>query len=335
MPVPGAGELRSQIHRYLLDFLPRPEDARRPELAEYARLLRDYPERGGKMLRGTLCLYAALAHGASFERALPVAAALELFQNWALVHDDIEDGSEERRGRPTLHRLYGVPLALNAGDALHAFMWALLVHAKAPQPVFSEFAELSTRTARGQHLEISWLEAARFDLTGADYLEMVSDKAAYYTAAAPLRLGPLIVGEAPPPLYLDAGLKLGTGFQIMDDVLNLAGDNEKYGKEIAGDVWEGKRTLILLHYLRSCAPEERSKAERLLRTVRESKKAGEVAWLHSRLLHSGAVQHARGVAEKLLAEGLSELKSSFKSLPNQEAALALWDLLETLVRREA
>lgn len=78
------------------------------------------------MLRGLLTVYSALAHGAPLEAGPEAATALELFQNWVLVHDDIEDGSEERRGRPALHRLHPMPLALNAGDAMHAEMWGLL-----------------------------------------------------------------------------------------------------------------------------------------------------------------------------------------------------------------
>lgn len=190
----------------MLEALPHPDQAGRAELAEYARMLRDYPERGGKMLRGMLLVYAGLAHGARLEQLLPVAAALELFQNWALIHDDIEDASEERRGRPALHRLYGMPLALNAGDALHARMWAMLIEARASYLVLDEFVRVVDLTAQGQHLEMSWMQTHRLDLTEQDYLLMCAQKAAYYTAVAPLRLGALSAGVEPPATYIEAGL---------------------------------------------------------------------------------------------------------------------------------
>jgi geranylgeranyl diphosphate synthase type II len=329
------GRLREAIQRRVLEALPHPEAAHRPELAEYARLLRDYPERGGKMLRGMLLCYTGLAYGAGLERLLPVAAALELFQNWALIHDDIEDASDERRGKPALHKLYGLPLALNAGDALHARMWAMLIEAEAPREVLREFVRLVELTAQGQHLEMSWVEHRRFDLTEADYLEMCGQKAAYYTVVAPLRLGALAAGAEPPEVFEQVGIRLGLGFQIIDDVLNLAGEREKYGKEIAGDLWEGKRTLILLHFLRQAEPPERDRAEALLRLPREGKPAAEVEWLHRRLLESGAVAYARGVAEGMLEEGLKTLRPVLAQLPFPEAAEAALELLQGLVRREA
>ena len=327
--------VRTAIQQHLLAALPKPESTHRPELAEYARMLRDYPERGGKMVRGMLLVYTGLAYGAELNPLLPIAAALELFQNWALVHDDIEDASDERRGRPALHKLYGVPLALNAGDALHALQWALLVRSDAPKPVLLEFARLVELTAQGQHLELSWMEHQRFDLQEADYLEMVGQKAAYYTAVAPLRLGALAAGVEPPALFEQAGIKLGIGFQIVDDVLNLEGDPSKYGKEIAGDLWEGKRTLILLHFLQAASPAERARAEQLLRTPRGQKSASEVRWLHSRLLQSGAVSYARRRAEAMLAEGLAALEPVLLKAPRSAVGAAVLELLRSLVQREA
>lgn len=328
-------ELRETIRKYVLDALPEPESASRAELAEYARLLRDYPERGGKTLRGMLLCYMGLAYGAELEQLLPVAAALELFQHWALVHDDIEDGSDERRGKPALHKLYGMPLALNAGDALHARMWGMLVEARVSYAVLDEFGKLVDLTAQGQHLEMTWVEGGRFDLSEGDYLEMVAQKAAYYTAVAPLRLGALAAGVEPPPVLEEAGIKLGVGFQMVDDVLNLRGDRAKYGKEIAGDLWEGKRTLILLHFLLKADADERERAEALLETPRDRKNPDEVNWLHGRILESGALHYAQGITERMLAEGMTALRPVLLSLPNQHPARVALEVLEALVKREA
>ncbi|MDM7324696.1 MAG: polyprenyl synthetase family protein, partial [Thermus sp.] len=172
-------EVRNRLHQALLDRLTHPDP-------HYQTLLREYPLRGGKMLRGLLVAYAGLAHGASLEASLQAGVALELFQNWVLVHDDIEDGSEERRGKAALHRLYPMPLALNAGDALHGEMWGLLIEgleegAFRPE-VLAEFHQVVRRTAYGQHLDLLWTLSGRLDLTPEDYLHMVAHKAAYYTA---------------------------------------------------------------------------------------------------------------------------------------------------------
>lgn len=328
---PAPQEVRKALSERLLGRLHHPDPL-------YQELLQDYPRRGGKMLRGLLTYYSALAHGAREEGALVVAEGLELFQNWVLIHDDIEDGSEERRGRPTLHRLHPMPLALNAGDALHAEMWGLLAeglsHGLFGAQVLVEFHQVVRRTAYGQHLDLLWTLEGRFDLRAEDYFRMVAHKAAYYTAVAPLRLGALLSGEDPPPLYEEAGLKLGIAFQIVDDVLNLEG-GEAYGKERAGDLYEGKRTLILLRFLEEASPEEKARTLALLRLPREAKPHGEVAWLLERLLASRALAWAKGVAGRLKEEGLKDLLPALEALPNQEAAEVLKDLLAALVERRA
>jgi len=329
--VPEPQEVRRALLERLLKRLLHPDPL-------YQELLQDYPRRGGKMLRGLLTYYSALAHGAPEEAALLAGEGLELFQNWVLIHDDIEDGSEERRGRPALHRFHPMPLALNAGDALHGEMWGFLAEGVArgtlSPEVLLEFHQVVRRTAYGQHLDLLWTLTGRLDLTPEDYLRMVAHKAAYYTAVAPLRLGALLAGREPPPLYEEAGLKLGMAFQIVDDVLNLEGD-EAYGKERAGDLYEGKRTLILIRFLEEATLEERQRAMALLRLPREAKPEEEVRWLWERLLASQALAWAKGVAQRLKEEGLGALLPLLKALPNQEAARVLVGLLEALVERRA
>ncbi len=290
------------------------------------------------MLRGLLTFYSALAHGAGEEAALLAAEALELFQNWVLVHDDIEDGSEERRGRPALHRLHPMPLALNAGDALHAEMWGLLAEGLFRglfgPGVLREFHQVVRRTAYGQHLDLLWTLTGRLDLRLEDYLHMVAHKAAYYTAVAPLRLGALLAGQEPPGAYEEGGLKLGTAFQIVDDILNLEGD-EAYGKERAGDLYEGKRTLVLLRFLEEASPEERARTEALLRLPREEKPVEEVRWLWERLLASRALSWSKATAKRLKEEGFQALLPALERLPGKEAAGLLRGLLTALVERRA
>ena len=329
--VPSPQEVKDALHESLLGHLTHPDPA-------YQALLQEYPSRGGKMLRGLLVVYAGLAHGATLEASLWAGTALEFFQNWVLIHDDIEDGSEERRGRPALHRLYPMPLALNAGDALHGEMWGLLIRGLneglfGPE-VLAEFHQVVRRTAYGQHLDLLWTLSGRLDLTPEDYLHMVAHKAAYYTAVAPLRLGALLSGKTPPALYEEAGLKLGIAFQIMDDVLNLEGD-QAYGKELAGDLYEGKRTLILIRYLQEAPKEERARAEALLSLPREAKPEAEVRWLWQNLLVSGAVAWAKEEAKRLAQEGLGALIPYLDTLPGREAASHLQNLLTALVERRA
>ncbi|GAA5532205.1 polyprenyl synthetase family protein [Deinococcus aluminii] len=316
-----------------------PAGAGRPELKAFSAMLRDYPQRGGKGIRSELLLASARAHGLqpgtpAWERALWLAAALELFQNWVLIHDDIEDDSEERRGRPALHRLHGVPLAINVGDALHAYMWAAVHHAQVPGAV-EEFLNMVWRTAEGQHLDLTWVQHRAWDLTEGDYLEMVRLKTAYYTVVMPLRLGALAAGVTPDERFTAAGLNLGAAFQIRDDVLNLAGDPLKYGKEIGGDLLEGKRTLIVLHWLAHAPGEQKGTFLEQMRRDRQDKDAEAIASIHRWLLESGSVEYAQDYADRQAREGLALLAEALEDAPDQAAARELLDQMRGLATREA
>jgi geranylgeranyl diphosphate synthase, type II len=177
----------------------------------------EYPSRGGKSLRPALCLAACEAFGGSVEDALPSAVALEALHNAFLVHDDIEDASELRRGQPTLHRTYGTALALNAGDGLALLALAALrdniarLGPRMAERVMAEFEFMSTQTVDGQALELGWRQDNRLDLGPADYLELIMKKTCWYTTILPLRLGALIGswGTADLQAMIDFGFNLG------------------------------------------------------------------------------------------------------------------------------
>ena len=224
-----------------------------------------YPARSGKRYRPTLCLATCEAFGGRVDEALPSALAIELLHSAFLVHDDIADGSDLRRGEPTLHAEHGVPLALNAGDFLAISAFSLLrenadhIGERLAARVFDEFVAMAHRTLEGQAIEAGWRRDVVVDLTANDYLDLVLRKTCWYTVIHPLRVGLLIgsLGSAEPARVVDFGFHLGVAFQIRDDVLNLCGDEREVGKEILGDLLEGKRTLMLIHMLNNARGEER------------------------------------------------------------------------------
>ena len=327
--------MRQVLAERIFAALPQQHD--QPEINDFYRLIRDYPERGGKGLRGQLILLSTALHGADWQVALEVAAALELFQNWVLVHDDIEDDSEERRGQPALHLQVGMPLALNVGDALHVYMWQLL-HAQSHLPRYQEilqtFAWMIQRTAEGQHLDLSWVSKGRFDVSEAEYFEMVTHKTAYYTVVAPLQLGAFCAGVTPDERMIEAGKALGVAFQIRDDVLNLMPDIS-YGKEFAGDLYEAKRTLILAHTFASCTPQEHDDLCARLAKPRSAKTDEDVAAILGLINKYGSLEHAQQVAERYACDGLQQLRDITQSLPNQAAAEVLFNLVESLASRRS
>lgn len=312
-------------------------DGDHPELARLQHLMQDYPRRGGKALRARLTLMSAAAHGADPAAAVPVAAALETFQNWVLVHDDIEDDSDERRGSPALHRVVGVPLALNVGDAMHVAMWRSLMNVEAPwrDAVIREFLSVIATTAEGQHLDLAWIAANRFDVGQDEYLDMVERKTAAYTVVGPLRLGAIVAMREPSPEFSSAGKELGRAFQIRDDVLNLLPDADgKYGKEFAGDLFEGKRTLVLAHAFDQASPADAARLRHLLGRPRERKTVEEMNEALGILTATGSIDFAQSLAETTAGHALRSLRTALeRDGIDRDATEVLIHVLESLVDR--
>ena len=284
-------------------------------------LLRDYPMRGGKMLRSSLCIAMARATGADVEDAIPSAVSIELIHNALLVHDDIEDASIERRGTPTLHALHGIPLAINAGDAMgllglrplkenfHRLGLATALR------VFEETEHMAWESAEGQALELGWQRENRTDLGDEDYLRMVLQKTCWLAAIYPMRVGCLIGGRGRLPLdpLIRIGFFFGAAFQIQDDLLNLA-PGEAYGKEINGDILEGKRTLMMIRALHACSDEERERLTAFLAKPRPDRTGDEVAWVRSLMERTGATRHAQTIARALGGAALCEFDAYFAGI---------------------
>ncbi|HET7488530.1 MAG TPA: polyprenyl synthetase family protein [Acidimicrobiales bacterium] len=263
--------------------------------------LADYPLRAGKGLRPALCLATCQAHGGSLGEALPSATALELFHNAFLVHDDIEDESIHRRGDPTMHEKHGVAIAINVGDALNVLtMTPLLdnlevVGLEKALRVFREIERMGRESVEGQAMELEWVKNCHWDLTERDYHVMTTKKTCWYTCITPCRIGALIGGG--PSVDLDAytrfGRDLGIAFQIQDDLLNLVGEEDRYGKEQAGDIREGKRTLLLIDLLRRCTAGERRRVVATLSKPRDGKTDDEVEDVLALMHRHGCLDHGR------------------------------------------
>jgi geranylgeranyl diphosphate synthase type II len=241
-------------------------------------LILDYPLRGGKALRPALGIAMCLGLGGHLEAILPTAATLELYHNAFLIHDDIEDESWWRRGKPTLHIDHGIPIAVNVGDAMLSLsLQPLLDNVERiglgpALGILRAIAHMTRQTVEGQAIELEWVRANTWQLDDADYLQMVELKTSWYSFITPLQVGAIAAGAEPQQLAAleSLGRHLGAAFQITDDLLNLRADPEAYGKEIGGDLWEGKRTLMLLHAFRSAEPPDRSRAVQILAKRRPS-----------------------------------------------------------------
>lgn len=304
-------------------------------------LVADYPSRGGKSLRPAILVATCQAFGGSVREALGAAVSIELLHNAFLVHDDIQDDSELRRGLPTLHRIHGLPLALNAGDALAVMALEPLrvdtsLGSRLSRRLSDEFQRMALQTIDGQAKELGWRQDPAARLTDADYMDMVGLKTCWYTTVYPLRAGALIGSRATAPLgdLNRFGFYLGAAFQIRDDLLNLIGSQESYGKELLGDIREGKRTLVLITVLeRACGSDRDFLHDFLTRPVAGRRQADVervLALMHELGCIDFAVDYGRGVG----AAAYDAFDTAFRAVADSEHKAFLRGLVRYMLERD-
>lgn len=335
------GRHRQSIVDEIFRFMPRQADIRPMGhgVEKHWDMVVDYPERGGKYVRPGLLLLSCEACGADPARALTTAAAMEISEDWLLVHDDFEDKSLERRGRPTLHMLHGEELAINAGDHLHLLMWKVLMANHAPLGcdkacrIAEKMLDFLQTTCEGQYLELSWTKAGTI-ISEEEYFEMVDRKTGWYTVTGPLQLGAIIAGnsEAMAPLE-KLGRSLGRAFQIHDDWLNVFSKNT--GKELGGDILEGKRTLLLIHLVEELEKAGDGKNLAYVRKLFSVPRAKKTQKDVDKLI---ALYEKHGCREWVRARALAfaeTAKSEIGALPYSAGGKALLkDAVEFIVKRE-
>jgi len=306
-------------------------------------LVAEYPSRGGKAIRPALCLATTVAFGGELEEAISSAVALELLHNAFLVHDDIEDASLLRRGRPTLHAQHGVPLAINAGDALVVLAGAALrdnrrlLGSRRAALIGDEFDLMTRRTIEGQARELGWRRDAVCDLEPDDYLDLIMHKTCWYTTIHPMRVGALIgsLGRADLDPIVRFGFYLGAAFQIRDDLLNLVGDEAKYGKESCGDLYEGKRTLMVIHLMREASGGDRRAVERFLAMDRAQRTSADVAGVVELMRHYGSLDFAHEFGLGIAEAAGDAFEAAFANVPDSPERRFLHELIAWMLERDA
>jgi geranylgeranyl diphosphate synthase type II len=306
-------------------------------------LVRENLSRSGKGLRPALCLATCRAFGGRLEDALNSAAAIEVLHNAFLVHDDIEDGSEFRRTHRTMHTQYGVPIAVNTGDAMQALSMRLLrrnlaiLGPRVTLQVFDEFDHMLMESLEGQAMELGWIRDNRCDISDEDYLRMTLKKTCWYSFIHPCRIGALIA--RPEDVELDRfnpfGSYLGTAFQIQDDILNLTGSRQKYGKEIAGDLYEGKRTLMISHLFGNCSPQEKRTLQNFLARPRNRRLPREIDWVSDMRKGYGSIEFARSSAQELRDAAEQAFLEAYRDAPESDDKAFIQQSLHYMIERSS
>jgi geranylgeranyl diphosphate synthase, type II len=202
---------------------------------------------GGKRLRPALVIAAANSYGATIEEALPAAAAIEVFHNFTLVHDDIMDDAALRRGHSTVHEKWNLNTGILSGDAMliEAYQFLETYKAVLALELLKIFNKTALEVCEGQQYDVDF--ETRDQVAEHEYLKMIQFKTAVLVGAA-LQMGALVGGatrQDSEKLY-HFGLLLGTAFQIQDDYLDAFGSSENFGKTVGGDIIENKKTLLYI-----------------------------------------------------------------------------------------
>jgi len=288
------------------------------------RACRHLIKAGGKRLRPVLSLISAEALGKDWKKILPAAVAIETVHNFTLIHDDIMDRDEMRRGVPTVHKLFGEETAILAGDTLFAEAFEILTRCDVePENLVRAtemLADVCVKICEGQFLDMSF--ERRDFVSEKEYMEMVKKKTAVLIACS-CSIPAVLFGESKE--VIDAlwnfGLLSGIGFQIHDDVLDLIG-GEKIGKDWGSDLVEGKKTLVIIKAMEMGVDIEifgKGKASR-----------EEIERAVKRLEECGAIAYASKRAREFVEKG----KSYLKVLPDSEAKTLLMEIADYLVTRE-
>lgn len=287
----------------------------------------------GKRIRPILCLLACAEVGGDPVQALPAAAAIELLHNFSLIHDDIEDGDEMRRHRPTLWKIWGVPLAINAGDALFTLAFAAIqqvVRRGVSAPLAMQALEIFTQTClaltEGQYLDMSFEK--RDVVTVAEYMRMIQGKTAALIGAS-TAIGALLGGATAEQVqqFNAFGQASGLAFQIQDDILGIWGEPSVTGKAAGNDILRRKKSLPILFTLNHDHVGEQF--ETLLGDAFSAERLPQALHL---LEQAGAQPFAETAMRNAHDQSITAL---YNAVGERAEQTKLWALAESLLNRQA
>jgi geranylgeranyl diphosphate synthase type II len=334
-------ETMQRMKRCVVDEILRLLPRRSPRAALYD-LMRDYVVREGKGLRPTLTIATCMALGGAADAAVRAAGALELFHNGFLVHDDIADESTHRRGKPTLHMSHGVGLAVNAGDGMNLFAVDLVLSNLPTRglagtlALIHEVMHMCRETVEGQAIELGWIRRNSVPRRDGDYYRMSLKKTGWYTCISPCRIGAACAGVTDPALldrFNECFRLIGIAFQIQDDVLNLIGDTDRYGKEALGDLLEGKRTVMMIHLFRNASDSVRTRMSAINAIPRSKKTQAHAEEILAAMKSEGSIEYAIALADKLAHLGVKHFERDLGFIENNPAKAVLRQIAHYVTTR--
>jgi geranylgeranyl diphosphate synthase, type II len=285
---------------------------------------------GGKRLRPALLMLAAQMHGREPESVIDAAIGIEVFHNFTLMHDDIMDHAPIRRGKDTVHVKWDINTAILSGDTMMVLAYDLLL--KTPTNHLTDVLKTFNQTARevceGQQYDMDF--ESRFDVTIPEYMEMIRLKTSVLIAGS-LKIGAQIAGA--PPLEVENlyrfGEKIGLAFQLKDDLLDVFGDMDKFGKQTGNDILTNKKTFLLVSCLQAAGDQDR---KQLFHWLKEKDKPADKVNFISGLYRKYHIEELTNrEIEKLYSEGMTFLNKLQKP---EDAMIPLYQMLDSLKIRD-
>ncbi|HKM09744.1 MAG TPA: polyprenyl synthetase family protein [Candidatus Methanomethylophilaceae archaeon] len=316
-----SAEIDAPIKEYIEDEEP----------ADLIEATRQYPYAGGKRMRPAMAIACCGAVGGDKSKAVPFAVAIEYIHNFTLVHDDLMDGDETRRGMTTIHVKYGMPTSVLAGDALFAKAFQIIADMDVPDKAMRSVLKYVTKAvwdlARGQQMDIN--NEGRIVSEDA-YIETIRLKTAVLFAAA--AAGGAIIGGADEKTVKainEYAVDLGLGFQMYDDYLGIAGDSSKTGKSVGNDIRKGKCVVMVTHAMDNIKDsKELEKFKNILGKADASEE--EISSVLKILKDAGSIDYALNEAKKRIDAAISKIQS----LPDSEDKEFMMDLARYAIDRD-
>jgi geranylgeranyl diphosphate synthase, type I len=283
---------------------------------------------GGKKLRPTLVILSCEAVGGEPNSALKTAAAMELIHTFSLIHDDIMDQDEKRRGKPSVHVLWGDAMAILAGDTLFSKAFETVLRSEEDGvfpsrilPTLNTMVDSCIKICEGQALDMGF--AQRLDVQESEYLLMIYKKTSALIAAA-TKAGAIIGGGTQEQInaLAEYGQLIGMAFQIQDDYLDVASQEEDLGKPVGSDIMEGKMTLLVVHALSNASPEDK----KILLTILKEGEEENVPRAVEILEKYGSIHYAWELAQNDVNKA-KQLLDVLEDSPAKKALMAIADFV--------
>jgi len=289
---------------------------------------------GGKMLRPALAIISCEALGGSERNVIKTAAAIELIHTFSLIHDDIMDDDDVRRGRPSVHKVWDDNIAILAGDTLFSKAFELISFAKDDidsveniHQAISTVADACVKICEGQAADMCFEK--NFKIKEEDCLEMIFKKTGALIAAA-TKSGAIMAGanQDEISIFYEYGKLIGLAFQIQDDYLDLVADEEKLGKPVGSDIVEGKMTIIIVHALENGNSEDR---EKLIDILKNGNSKEDVRLAMDILNKYGSLSYASNLAQKYVFDA-KKLLDILEDTPHKQSLISIADFVINRVK---